>query len=34
MTYMFEGRQYIVNAVSTGAGADLIAYRLPAATRA
>ncbi len=30
MTYMFEGRQYIVNAVSTGAGADLIAYRLPA----
>jgi hypothetical protein len=34
MTYMFEGRQYIVNAVSTGAGADLIAYRLPAGTRA
>lgn len=29
MTYMFEGRQYIVNAVSTSAGADLIAFRLP-----
>lgn len=29
MTYMYEGRQYIVNAVSTGAGAELIAYRLP-----
>ena len=30
MTYMHEGRQYIVTAVSTSAGADLIAYRLPA----
>lgn len=29
MTYMFEGRQYIVSAVSTSAGGDLIAYRLP-----
>jgi quinoprotein glucose dehydrogenase len=30
MTYMFEGRQYIVSACSTSTGGDLIAYRLPA----
>jgi quinoprotein glucose dehydrogenase len=31
MTYMANGRQYIVVAVGGGAGAEFIAFRLPAA---
>jgi hypothetical protein len=29
MTYMLGGRQYIVTAVGSGFGADLVAFRLP-----
>jgi hypothetical protein len=29
MTYMHEGKQYIVNAVGSSFGADLVAFRLP-----